>query len=240
MPTLLTINNYHYRRGGAEVVYLEQAALFEKHGWRVAAFSMSHENNLPSPWAKSFASEIEYLNKYSWPRALGNAAKSIFSFEAASKVRALIRSVRPDIVHAHNVYHHLSPSVLRAAKQEGIPVFLTLHDVKILCPARTMWRHGQVCEECRVNRIYNVVRHRCMKDSVALSSLIFLESGIHRLLGLYKNNVDKFISPSSFVMNKFIEWGWPADRFVHIPNFVDAATYVADYRPGRLILYCAR
>jgi len=240
MPTLLTINNYHYRRGGAEVVYLEQAALFEKYGWRVAAFSMSHEDNLPSSWASSFTTEIEYLNKYSWPRTLSSAAKSIFSFEAASKVKALIRKVRPDIAHAHNIYHHLSPSVLLAAKQEGIPVFLTLLDVKILCPARTMWRHGLVCEECRGGRIYNVVRHKCLKDSLALSSLVFFESAIHRLLGLYENNVDKFISPSLFVMNKFVEWGWPVDRFVHIPNFVDAAAYVPDYRPGRAFLYCGR
>jgi glycosyltransferase involved in cell wall biosynthesis len=240
MPTLLTINNYHYRRGGAEVVYLEEAALFEQHGWNVVALSMSHASNLPSRWAPFFVDEIEYLNKYSWPRVAVNAGKSIFSFEAAAKVKALIRKTHPDIAHAHNVYHHLSPSVLRAVKQEGIPVFLTLHDVKILCPAKTMWREGQACEDCKGGRIYNVVRHRCMKGSLALSSLIFTETAVHRLLGLYKNTVDKFISPSLFVMQKFIEWGWPQDRFVHVPNFVDATAYEPNYAAGQAFLYFGR
>lgn len=240
MPTLLTLNNYHYRRGGADVAYLEQSELFIRNGWNVASFSMMHEKNLASPWDRYFVQEIEFGREYSRLRVLENAVKSIYSFEAASKVRALIRKVRPDVAHAHNIYHHLSPSVLRAVKQEGIPLFLTLHDVKILCPARTMWRHGMVCEECRGGKIYNVVRHRCMKDSLALSSLMFLESGVHRLLHLYKHNVDKFISPSLFVMNKFIEWGWPADRFVHIRNFVDSAAYVPSYRPGRAFLYFGR
>jgi glycosyltransferase involved in cell wall biosynthesis len=240
VPTLLTLNNYHYRRGGADVAYLEQSELFMRNGWEVASFSMMHEKNIASPWDRFFVQEIEFGHTYSRLRLLENAVKSIYSFEAASKVRALIRRMRPDIAHAHNVYHHLSPSVLRAVKEEGIPVFLTLHDVKILCPARTMWRHGMVCEDCRGGRIHNVVRHKCMKDSLALSSLMFLESGAHRLLGLYKNNVDKFISPSLFVMKKFVEWGWPEDRFVHIRNFVDAATYVPSYRPGRAFLYFGR
>jgi glycosyltransferase involved in cell wall biosynthesis len=201
---------------------------------------MMHEKNLASPWERYFVKEIEFDREYSSLRLLENAGKAIYSFEAVSKVRALVRELRPDVAHAHNIYHHLSPSVLRAVKQEGMPVFLTLHDVKILCPARTMWRHGLVCEDCRGGRIYNVVRHRCMKGSLALSSLIFLETGVHRLLGLYENNVDKFISPSLFVMRKFIEWGWPVDRFVHIPNFVDAATYVPSYRAGRAFLYFGR
>ena len=35
MPTLLSVNNYFYSRGGAETVFLEHGRMFESAGWRV-------------------------------------------------------------------------------------------------------------------------------------------------------------------------------------------------------------
>jgi hypothetical protein len=173
VATLLTINNYHYRRGGADVAYLDQSDLFRRKGWEVASFSMTHPQNLPSPWSSYFVKEIEFGSDYSPLRVLENSVKSIYSLEAAAKVRELVRKVRPNIAHAHNVYHHLSPSVLGAIKAEGVPLFMTLHDLKLLCPSRTMWTHGQICEACKGGRLRNVVKRRCMKGSLALSSLIY-------------------------------------------------------------------
>jgi glycosyltransferase involved in cell wall biosynthesis len=240
MSTLLLLNNYHYRRGGADVAYLEQAELFQQNGWSVASFSMRHEKNLASPWDRYFVDEIEFGHKYNPLRVMTNAAKSIYSFEAAAKIKALIRSVRPDVAHAHNIYHHLSPAVLGAIKSEGIPVFLTLHDVKLLCPARTMWTNGQICEACKGGHLHNVVARRCMKGSLALSSLIFIESSVHQGLRTYQRNVDKFISPSRFVLKKFLEWGWPAQQLIHIPNFVETARFSPGFAAGRAFLYFGR
>jgi len=45
MPRLLNINNYHYRRGGADIVYFEHAALFEALGWECSFFAMHHPQN---------------------------------------------------------------------------------------------------------------------------------------------------------------------------------------------------
>mgnify|MGYP006205861555 CR=1 FL=1 len=57
--TLLSINNYHYRRGGAEVVFFRHNAIFEQAGWDVVPFSMRHEENVPSRWGNYFVEEIE-------------------------------------------------------------------------------------------------------------------------------------------------------------------------------------
>ena len=38
MPKILSINNYHYRRGGSDVVYLDHAELMESEGWSNALF----------------------------------------------------------------------------------------------------------------------------------------------------------------------------------------------------------
>jgi glycosyltransferase involved in cell wall biosynthesis len=240
VATLLTINNYHYRRGGADVAYLDQSDLFRRKGWEVASFSMTHPQNLPSPWSSYFVKEIEFGSDYSPLRVLENSVKSIYSLEAAAKVRELVRKVRPNIAHAHNVYHHLSPSVLGAIKAEGVPLFMTLHDLKLLCPSRTMWTHGQICEACKGGRLRNVVKRRCMKGSLALSSLIYVESTVHQGLRTYQRNVDKLIAPSKFVLGKFLEWGWPAQQLVHIPNFVDVTRFVPNFTAGRAFLYFGR
>lgn len=240
MPTLLTINNYHYRRGGADVAYLAQGELFERNGWQVSRFAMQHDDNVDSPWSRYFVHEIEYGRAYGRLRVLQNAAKAIYSWEAASKIRALITDHRPDVAHAHNIYHHLSPSILRALRQEGIPVFLTLHDVKLLCPARTMYRSGRICESCKGGALRHVVAHRCLKGSLPLSALIYAESTLHRLFRIYERNVDKFIAPSRFLIDKFVEWGWPEQRFVHVPNFVDATAHVPEFAAGRALLYFGR
>lgn len=45
------------------------------------------------------------------------------------RVAALLRSFRPDVIHAHNVLRELSPAVLWAVRR--LPVVLTVHDLRI-------------------------------------------------------------------------------------------------------------
>lgn len=240
MPKILLVNNYHYRRGGADVVYLEQGRLLRKMGWSVVELAMNHPKNDPSDFSRYFTEEIEFGHDYGALTKLRHAAKIIYSAEAAKKVKELIRAERPDLVHAHNVYHHLSPSVLHAAKQCGVPVFLTTHDLKLLCPAFSMLSGGQVCEECRTRGRFSVVRKRCLKDSLALSSLVFVESGLHALSGIYRDSIDRMISPSRFFIDKFSEWGWGGAPFSYVPNFVDVEALRPSYPPGGYFLYFGR
>lgn len=238
--SLLSINNYHYRRGGAEVVYLEQNALFEQRGWKVIPFAMRHERNLPTPWSEHFVDEIEFGQRYGMARQLANAGKIIWSTEARRKIEAVVRVQRPSIAHAHNVYHHISPAIFGKLHELGVPVVLTLHDLKIACPAYKMLTHDGVCERCRGGALWNVARHRCVKDSAALSALILLESVAHRLLGCYRRHVSHFVVPSRFYLEKFVQWGWPRERFTHVPNFVDAAALQPDSKVGDCFVYFGR
>ena len=130
--TLLSVNNYYYRRGGAEVVFLEQNRLFEEIGWQVVPFSMRHDKNLESPWQDYFVKEIEFGQVYSFWQKIKSAAKVIYSFEARRKITTLALRVKPSVAHAHNVYHHISPAIFSQLKSLGIPTVLTLHDLKIL------------------------------------------------------------------------------------------------------------
>jgi glycosyltransferase involved in cell wall biosynthesis len=240
MANLLSINNYFYRRGGAEVVFLEQNKIFERLGWTVTPFSMKHEKNETIEWQNYFANKIEYDANNSWHTNFINGLKIIYSWEAKNKLQSLIEATRPDIAHLHNIYHHLSPSILPVLKKNDVPTVMTLHDLKLLCPAYLMLSPNGVCEKCKGGRIYNVAINKCMKDSYALSSLVFVEALVHRMSSIYNKNIDTFIVPSKFFINKFAEWGWAPDRLTHIPNFVDVDLLRPNYQPGKYFVYLGR
>lgn len=238
--TLLSINNYFYRRGGAEVVFLEQNRLFEEIGWEVVPFSMRHPRNLQSPWQDWFVDEIEFGESYSLAQKAINAGKIIYSQEARRKVADLVHRARPAIAHAHNVYHHISPAIFGKLKSLAVPTVLTLHDLKIACPAYKMLTHDGVCERCKGGAIWNVALHRCVKESLPLSLVILMETAAHRLLGCYARHVDRFVVPSRFYLEKLVEWGWPRERFTHVPNFVDAAHLQPRGEPGEPFVFFGR
>lgn len=238
-PRLLNVNSYHYRRGGADKVYFEHAELMASQGWRNAYFAMHHPRNLPSEWSAHFVEEIEFGHDYSPLEKLRKAATAVYSFEARRKLRTLLQDYRPDVAHLHNIYHHLSPSILPVLSEAGVPTLMTAHDLKIACPNNKMYADDAVCERCRGGRFQSVVMQRCAKNSLALGTVLAAEAWLHRALGSYRH-VDRIIVPSRFFIDKFVEWGWDRERFVHVPNWVDCEGTVPAYRPGDYFLYVGR
>ena len=240
MPRLLSLNNYYYRRGGSEAVYFEHNRLLEQAGWEVIPFSMHGAHNAPSPWSPYFVSDTAAESRGSSLAKMSRALTAIYSREAARRIGALIAAVRPHIAHAHNIYHHLSPSVLVEMKRRQIPVVMTLHDLKLACPAYKMHTKGAVCEACRGGALRNVVKNRCIKDSAAMSALVWVESTLHKTLNLYTGTVTRFVVPSRFFLAKFAEWGIDTRRFVHIPNSIDVDGLPMHRASGRTVAYLGR
>ena len=164
----------------------------------------------------------------------------IYSLQARRLMHGLLDRVAPQIAHVHNVYHHLSPSFLSLLRERGIRTVMTVHDLKLACPAYTMMAAGRPCERCRDGRLYNVAVNRCIKGSLALSSLVMVESYLHRWLRLYQANIDRFIVPSRYLLEKLVQWAFARERFVHIPNFVDLDRFAPGANPGRRFVYCGR
>jgi len=239
-PKLLSLNSYHYKRGGSDAVYFEHDALFRAKGWDTAFLSMHHPKNEATPWEKYFVDEIEFGSQYSLLERVKMAGKIIYSWDAVAKVEQLIADWHPDIAHAHCIYHHLSPSILATLKSHGIPTVMTAHDLKIACPAYKMLNKNGICEKCKHGNLLHVALNRCLHDSLAVSTLVMVESTVHKALGMYKKNLDRVVVPSRFFANKLKEWGWAEEQLVYIPNYVDAGAYEPVYEPGEYILYFGR
>ncbi len=240
MPHLLNINNYHYRRGGSDVVYFEHAALMEQLGWKNAYFSMLHPKNVMSPWARFFIDEIEFGRDYSLLEKSRMAAKVVYSVEARRKLRQLLDYFPADVAHLHCIYHHLSPAIIPLLAESGIPIVMTAHDLKLACPAYKMLNRGGICERCKGGKVLNVIRHRCIHGSLAASVVVGVESMLHGMLDTYRKHLDRVVVPSRFFRDKFVEWGWPAEKFVYIPNYVAAHEFHPVFDPGSYFLYFGR
>lgn len=239
MKTLLSLNSYHYPRGGSEAVYFAHADLFASRGWQTSFFSMHHDENLPCADSQYFANCIDYGKSSGQGRNFANAVKIIYSREARRKLAQLLNAKPADVAHVHSIYHHLSPSVLMELRSRGIPTVMTAHDLKLACPSNKMLNRSGVCERCQNGQVWNVIRHRCIKDSFCASGLIALESALHKWLGLYKHNLDRVVTPSRFYRNKLIAWGFDPAWIVHIPNPVRLPK-TEPCPPGDYILYFGR
>ncbi|KAF0191315.1 MAG: group 1 glycosyl transferase [Gammaproteobacteria bacterium] len=237
---LLSINNYHYRRAGSDALFLDQDRLFQARGWQTAVFSMKHRDNLATPWQEFFVDELEFGGDYSLPTRLRLAGKVLYSREARANISRLLDRYSPDVVHIHSIYHHISPAILPVLGRRSVPIVMTAHDYKLLCPAYKMYDGNSVCEECRGGRVLPLIRKRCLHGSAAVSSLVAMESVFHRWAGFYERHIDRLICPSRFMFDKFVAWGWPSERLVHLCNFFDERLWTPSFQPGRYFLYFGR
>lgn len=222
------------------MVYLEHAALMEKLGWENAFFSMHHPKNLDSPWSKYFVNEIAVSHASSLASKISMATKVVYSYEAQRKLQRLLEDFPADVAHLHCIYHLLSPSILSTLNKADIPVVMTAHDLKLACPAYKMLTHDGICERCKDGSLLNVIKHRCIHDSLGSSTIVSIESLLHHQLNTYKRYLNKVVAPSRFYIEKFVEWGWPREKFVHIPNYVDASRFTPNFSPGDYFLYFGR
>ncbi len=240
MNRLLSVNSYHYRRGGSDAVYLDHAALFERRGWENIFFSMQHPKNQKYAFEHLFASRIDYGLATSVAQNLRNASSIIYSTDARRRLSDLLDSHPVDIAHFHIIHHHLSPSVLMEARRRGIPTVMTAHDLKLACPSYKMMNDLGVCERCKGGRVWNVLRHRCIKGSSAASGLVMVESAIHKLTGVYRKYLSAVVAPSRFYREKLIEWGWDRNQVHYIPNFVSMEVLDSPAPYGEHVLYFGR
>lgn len=219
---------------------LDVAALQEAAGHEVAFFAMQHPDNLPARYSRWFPSnvELEPMPAGVAAKALG-AGRVLFSPTAMRGMARVLRDFRPDIVHLHNIYHQLSPSVLRPVSSASIPAVMTLHDYKLACPTYRFLDKGNLCEACLGGHFRQAVLRRCNRGSLAASGLNALEMRLHFSMGAY-DPVSLFLCPSRFLAGKMQEAGVYPERLRHLPLFVDTAGVEPKGQPGGGAVFAGR
>ncbi len=236
---ILQVNKFFYLKGGAERYFFELSELLTSRGHEVIPFSMEGQSNFPTPYARHFVSHVALDGSGSIAEKLTTAARVLYSFEAARKLKALLKETRPDIAHLHNIAHQLSPSIIRVLSGSGIPVVQTLHDYKLACPAYLLFARGAPCESCVSGSPANVVLKRCVHGSVLQSALSCVEMALHRAMHTF-SKVDAFLCPSKFLMQVMRRAGVPEGKLFHVPHFLNPASYEPRYESSGYFIYVGR
>lgn len=236
---ILHVNKYLYRRGGAEGYMYDVAARQTQRGAQVAFWGMAHPDAPPQRYESQLMPhlELEPAPAGVLPR-VGAAARTLWSETARRRLSTVLEDFRPDVAHLHNIYHHLSPSVLQALKAHHVPIVMTLHDYKLACPSYHLLAGDELCTRCLDGRFRHAVQTRC-KGSLGASALVALEARLHRSLGLY-DPVDVFLSPSRFLADMMSAAGVYPDRIRVLGFPADVASMVARTEPGGPVTFVGR
>ena len=231
---VLICNKFYYRRGGDCVYAMQLERLLRSHGHEVAVFAMDHPDTVGTPWRSYFPDEVNLDKKISQVRF---TLRSLGIGSVASRFKALLSDFRPEVVHLGNIHSQLSPIIVEIAHRQGCKVVWTLHDYKLLCPRYDCLRYGETpCESCFHDK-KNVVRYRCMKDSLAGSIAGWLEATRWDRRRL-ESFTDAFICPSRFMSQKMQQGGFDPVRLHILCNFFDAGESGAGLDLPREDYYC--
>lgn len=218
---ILTIHNSYQQPGGEDAVFMEEASLLRQHGHEVVEYRQDNHR-------------LQTLNR------VAVAAQTIWSQPVYRALRQLLADLHPDIMHVHNTFVLISPAAYYASRQAGVPVVQTLHNYRLLCPAATFFRHGQVCEACLGKTPpWPAVLHACYRHSSVQSAVTAAMLTVHRGLKTWYTQVDTYIALTEFSRQKFIQGGLPAEKIVVKPNFVSPDPGRREGR-GRYALFVGR
>ncbi len=199
---ILVVHNRYQQSGGEDNVAAAEAELLLSRGHSVERLEFDNDH-IQGALAQ-----------------IGAAAHSMYSLPAKARARAAIAQSRPDLVHVHNFFPTLSPSVFYACAEAGVPVVHTLHNFRILCAGATLFRDGRVCEECVSQRSFLPgVRHACYRGSRAGSAVTGFGMALHDRLGTWAAKVSAFIALTEFSRDKLGSFRLPRERIFVKPNF---------------------
>ena len=236
---ILYINKFFHVQGGVDRNFFDIGNLMEKKDHNVAYFSSKSNPLNKNEWDKYFVSYLSYTNKSIYSK-LKFGLRIYYSAEARRKVSIILDEFRPDIVHIHSYYHHLSPSILPEIKKRNIPIVQSLGDYHIVSPNYNLFHNGKICEISKPDRYYKAILHKCVKNSYVVTSAEVLEKYVHRWLGWERYYIGQFIVPSRFMKKKLIEYGLSADNIKVLPHFIDSNSYKDKKISGNYILYFGR
>jgi glycosyltransferase involved in cell wall biosynthesis len=202
---IVVAHNTYQQPGGEDIVFRNECELLKSAGHTVVEYLRSNHD----------ASNYVSVSK------LSLAKNTIWSSDTRRDFRQLLLRERPDVVHVHNTFVMVSPSIYWACRDARVPVVQTLHNYRLLCPGATFFRDGKVCEECLDHGVWRGVRYGCVQGSTTATAVLAAMLTTHHYLGTWSRLIEYFFAPTEFARRKFIKGGLPQNKILVKPNFVD-------------------
>ena len=203
---ILLIHNSYQQRGGEDTVFESEYNLLSERGNDVEKILFDN---------KAIASLGDTIM---------TGFKNIFNPNSARIIEEKIISFKPEVIHTHNFFPLISPSVFFVAKKHKIPILMTLHNYRLICSNAILYRDGHICEDC-VKKIIplNGIIHKCYHNSVVQTTAVTLMTSFHKIAGTWKNKIDKYIALTEFGRDKILNSSLKLseDQVVVKQNFVE-------------------
>jgi glycosyltransferase involved in cell wall biosynthesis len=200
---VLLLHNRYQLVGGEDAVVQAEKALLEQKGHQVSLLEISNDD-ITGVWEKANA-----------------AVSAIYSLASKRRVSAQITHFRPDLVHIHNFFPLLSPSVYDACRDAGMPVVQTLHNYRLGCPNAMLLRNGKPCEDCLGKWMpWSGIVHGCYRGSRTQSAVVAAMLAVHWWRGTWQERVDAYIVLTAFQKEKMVQAGLPKEKIYVKPNYV--------------------
>jgi glycosyltransferase involved in cell wall biosynthesis len=217
------LHNRYKLSGGEDGVVRAEHALLAAQGHEVNVLEVSNDR-IVGIWDK-----------------LSTAIGCIYSHQSKQRVSAWLAELSPDVVHVHNFFPLLSPSIYDACRAAHIPVVQTLHNYRLVCPKAIPFRNDRICEDCFDLPIpWPGVLHGCYRGSRFQTAAVTAMLGVHRLAGTWQHRVDAYIALSEFQKQVFVRSGIPEDCLFVKPNFVFPSKPPAELARGDFALFVGR
>lgn len=209
---ILYVHNRYQHAGGEDSVLYAEMKLMSGRG-HVVSLALQENDAI-----KSFSSKVNVFLDVS------------YSKKNKRWMRDEIKKYQPDVIHVHNFFPLLSPSIYDACLELDVPVVQTLHNYRILCPGALLMRDGKVCELCIKGTAYQSILYRCYKSSFIGTYAVARMVEKHRASGTWNIKVNQFIALTEFARSKFIEAGFPEEKISVKPNFLNVTQTSANQK----------
>jgi glycosyltransferase involved in cell wall biosynthesis len=205
MKTLLTHNFYGSSApSGENSVFDAEFALIKSHDLSVIKY-MRHSDEIRTQgiWGKIKGAVSTPWNPFSY-----------------NEIKKIVKKESPDIVHVHNTFPLISPSIFHALKDSDSAVVMTLHNYRIFCAAGIPMRNNKICTECLDNKSsLNALKYGCYRKSRLATIPMALMIELHRKIGTWENHIDAFIALTEFQKHTMIQAGLPLEKVYIKPHF---------------------
>jgi len=210
---ILMIHNQYIYKGGEDSVFDSEYNLLKEYGHDVEVLMFDNKKII------------------SLKDKLLAGVMTFFNIKSAKLLKKKILEFHPDAIHVHNFFPLASPSIFFIAQRFHVPVIMTLHNYRLLCPSAILYRNNSVCELCIKKKFaLNGVLNGCYRDSKIQTFLLATMSLIHIISKTWKRKITRYIALTNFEKRKFLDSSLhlTSEQIMVKPNFVEEYGYELD------------